>query len=228
MVTLQILVLSFWVRIPMAQHFTALSSRRQGFFFPLYFDTFAGTSKRDDMKILNFRDVPETLHEAVWALYEESFPAHERRSRKAQETACSDREARSEVMLDDDGTLMAIMFYWLHGDTVYVEFLAVNPALHGRSIGSRVIGKLLETYPGKLVVLEIEPPEDEMSVRRLHFYERLGFVRNPHPYTHPSYRKGADAHPHDLVIMSHGRPVSDGEFDGFLGFMKDVVWQYAD
>lgn len=142
---------------------------------------------------MDFKDTSGAVREKVWRLYEESFPAHERRSLTAQEQAFADCRARSKVMLDDEGEVMALVFYWLYAGMVYVEFLAVNPAMRGRNIGSGVVERLLELYPGKLVILEIEPPQEEMAVRRLHFYERLGFVRNPYNYIHPSYRKGTDA-----------------------------------
>ncbi len=180
------------------------------------------------MRIVDFKDTSGAVREKVWRLYEESFPAHERRSLTAQEQAFADCRARSKVMLDDEGEVMALVFYWLHAGMGYVEFLAVNPAMRGRNIGSGVVERLLELYPGKLVILEIEPPQEEMAVRRLHFYERLGFVRNPYNYIHPSYRKGTDACPHELVLMSHGRIATEKEFSGFTEFMREVIWEYAD
>lgn len=180
------------------------------------------------MRTVDFEDTSGAVRETVWQLYETSFPAHERRSRTAQEKAFADGRARSKVMLDDDGEVTALMFYWLHADMVYVEFLAVNPAMRGRNIGSGVVERLLELHPGKLVILEIEPPQEETAVRRLRFYERLGFVRNPYDYIHPSYRRGADACPHELVLMSHGRIATEEEFSGFTEFMRETVWEYAD
>ena len=121
------------------------------------------------MRIVDFKDTSGAVREKVWRLYEESFPAHERRSLTAQEQAFADCRARSKVMLDDEGEVMALVFYWLHAGMVYVEFLAVNPAMRGRNIGSGVVERLLELYPGKLVILEIEPPQEEMAVRRFIF-----------------------------------------------------------
>ena len=54
------------------------------------------------------------------------------------------------------------------------------------------------------VILEIDPPVDDISIRRLHFYERLGFVANPYQYIHPSFRKPFT--PHRLVLMSIPAP----------------------
>ena len=87
---------------------------------------------------------------------------------------------------------------------------------------------LLARYPGYTAVLEIEPPEDELTCRRLRFYERLGFRANDFPYTHPSYRTGAAAHPHRLVVMSHGDVLTPDRREEFLALMRDVVLRYAD
>ena len=84
---------------------------------------------------MDFKDTSGAVREKVWRLYEESFPAHERRSLTAQEQAFADCRARSKVMLDDEGEVMALVFYWLYAGMVYVEFLAVNPAMRGRNIG---------------------------------------------------------------------------------------------
>ncbi len=180
------------------------------------------------MKVSDIREIPAALREKVWELYEESFPEHERRTRSAQATAFADPSAHSEVWLGEEEELAGIAFYWLFDDTVYLEFLAIHPSMRGHRIGSGIIDALLTRYPGKRMILEIEPPVEELAARRLRFYERLGFVRNPYAYTHPSYRKGEHACPHELVIMTHGRIATPEAFARFTDFMRRVVWQYAD
>ena len=180
------------------------------------------------MTISDFSTVSPELQERVWQLYENSFPDYERRSNKAQQQAFSDNSSHSMVITDNDSNLQAIVFYWTYDNVVYVEFLAVNPEMRGRSIGSTVMRQLLSLYPNKLTVLEIEPPEDEMSIRRLRFYEKLGFVLNPQPYIHPSYYTGKAPHPHHLSIMSYGRPLDDKEFNTFTTFVKNTILKYID
>lgn len=66
------------------------------------------------------------------------------------------------------------------------------------------------------VVLEIEPPVDGLTRRRLGFYERNGFCANPYDYIHPSYTMPLQ--PHRLVVMSCPGPLSPAEFDHFRSF----------
>ncbi len=180
------------------------------------------------MKFIDFHETNPDLREAVWELYEDSFPEHERRSRTAQSMAFGNSGSHGRIAIGDEGELLALLFYWIEGDILYVEFLAVNPQMRGRNLGSRIVERLLELYPDKLVILEIEPPEDEMTVRRLNFYRRLGFQPNDYEYTHPSYHTGEKAHPHPLTIMSHGRTLSQNEFDRFKAFIDGVILSYKD
>ena len=80
--------------------------------------------------------------------------------------------------------------------------------------------------PSAKVILEIDPPEDEISIRRLHFYERLGFTANPHEYTHPSFRR--PFHPHRLVLMSRPGALSDDEARRFADFIRERVLRYSE
>lgn len=52
------------------------------------------------------------------------------------------------------------------------------------------------------VVLEVEMPTEEMSKRRIGFYERLGFVLDHHVYFQPPYRKGEAFL--EMRLMTHG------------------------
>ena len=52
------------------------------------------------------------------------------------------------------------------------------------------------------VVLEVEMPTEEMSRRRIGFYERLGFVLDCHVYFQPPYRKGEAFL--EMRLMAHG------------------------
>lgn len=180
------------------------------------------------MKMIKLSEADPQLLAQTWRLYEESFPVYEIRSRQAQMLAAHDESSQSMILTDEREELMAILFYWLTGDMVYVEFLAVNPALRGQNIGTTVLEQLSSIYPDKLVMLEIDPPVDEVSIRRLHFYQRLGFMETPYEYTHPSYRTGEEAHPHQLTILSQGRRITDAEFAQFNDFLNHVVLKYVD
>ena len=75
-------------------------------------------------------------------------------------------------------------------------------------------GSMLEEVCGlydKIICLEVEPPEDEITRRRVGFYQRNHFFFNSYHYMQPSISKGRKEIP--LFIMTYGRPVSKSEFE---------------
>ena len=102
-------------------------------------------------------------------------------------------------------------------------YLAVSPRLRGQNMGSKALAAFCQ---GRRVILEIDPPEDEISVRRQHFYQRLGFVANPYAYIHPSFRR--PFHPHRLVLMSYPEALTYEEARGFADFIRERVLRYSE
>ena len=80
----------------------------------------------------------------------------------------------------------------------------------GAGYGATAMSELLR-QAGKPAVLEVEKPDDELSQRRIRFYQRLGFVLSPRPYTQPPY--SPDRHPLELRLMSYGKIDLDQAFD---------------
>lgn len=129
-------------------------------------------------------------------IYRRSFPYKEQRSEEDHIRALADPAFRAEGIWRGD-EFVGILYYWHTDAWDYVEHLAVCASLRGQNLGSEVFGAFCRD---RRVILEIDPPVDEISVRRLHFYRRLGFVENPHEYIHPSYRQPFE--PHRLVLLS--------------------------
>ena len=69
--------------------------------------------------------------------------------------------------------------------------------------------------------LEIDPPIDDISLRRKGFYERAGYRENPFTHVHPPYREGFAGHP--LVVMSYPRQLEREEYDRFYQYLCSVV-----
>lgn len=80
----------------------------------------------------------------------------------------------------------AMLCYWNFGSFIYVEYLAVEPTMRGGGIGRRIMERLVNDSMLP-VILEVEPPTDQLTTRRIAFYRRLGFQLLPHPYVQPSY-----------------------------------------
>lgn len=109
----------------------------------------------------------------------------------------SDPEYYFELIYDE-GRFVGEMLSWENADFIYVEHFCMLPDVRGRGCGSRAL-ELLRAR-GKTIILEIDPPVDDISRRRKGFYERNGFIANDYDYTHLPYHRGCKGH--RLVIMS--------------------------
>ncbi len=174
-----------------------------------------------DLQLRPFRSPADEGWAEAMTIYREAFPRRERRDDATQAAALADPAFRAEgIWLNDK--IAGLVFYWEHPEFHYIEHLALSPAMRARNIGSEV----LETFcRNRRVILEIEPPEDTLTVRRLRFYERAGFVANPHSYIHPSY--GEPAEPHRLVLMSSPKALGNDEARVFADFVRERVMGYS-
>jgi len=73
-------------------------------------------------------------------------------------------------------------------------------------------------------VLEVEVPEDEMTCRRVGFYERHGLVYNDYPYLQPPMRKGQDMLP--LRFMTKPTAVDKKTYERYKKQIYRIVYKY--
>lgn len=107
---------------------------------------------------------------------------------------------------------------WEFESFIYIEHFAVDPALRNSGTGSAMLQELVKQYQ-KPICLEVELPEDELTRRRIGFYERNGFVFNEYPYIQPPISKGKSPVP--LRIMTYESAITQDTFEE----MKRVLYQ---
>ena len=107
---------------------------------------------------------------------------------------------------------------WEFESFIYIEHFAVDPALRNSGTGSAMLKELVKQYQ-KLICLEVELPEDELTRRRIGFYERNGFVFNEYPYIQPPISKGKSPVP--LRIMTYKSEITREEFQK----MKEILYR---
>lgn len=93
------------------------------------------------------------------------------------------------------------------------------PEMRGRGCGAQALSLLGERK--KTVILEIYPPNDEVSVRRKAFYERAGYRANPFEHIHPPYH--SEYKGHRLVVMTCPTTISENEYKNFNSYLENVV-----
>jgi ribosomal protein S18 acetylase RimI-like enzyme len=137
----------------------------------------------------------------VQATYISSFPSNERRDFFAFCDLLICEPLFCMYVILDGEQYVGFISCWSFTDFVYVEHFAINPDKRSGGIGSFVIRQFINlmTLP---VVLEVENVVDDLTARRVRFYEKAGFILHHLDYKQPPYRK-SDAW-YDLQLMSYG------------------------
>lgn len=196
-----------WITTPPANEYTTMKT----------------DDKKPHLRFVPFRSLADKGWSDAWQIYTASFP-HNEQWREADYGRAFGDPAFTAAGVWTPEQLIGILFYWKGEGFHYVEHLAVSPALRGQNVGSAMLKEFCARV-GE-VILEIDPPVDEISIRRLHFYERLGFRENPYEYIHPSFNR--PFHPHKLVLMSYPDALTDEKARLFADFVREVVLRYSE
>lgn len=152
----------------------------------------------------------------------QAFPPEERRPE-----ACFRRLADEEPRFGChavlcEGRLAGLLTCWRLDDMVYIEHLATLPALRGGGLGARAL-EALKADCSSAIVLEVEPPVDELTCRRIGFYRRNGFTLwAGSPYRQPPYGPGLP--PVDLLLMVCGPLDESADFGRVRRLLHTVVY----
>lgn len=138
----------------------------------------------------------------VERLFLDAFPESERRPVDAQRHNVDTNEAfHCYLLTEDDDCPIGFITVWQLDGFYYAEHFAVDPALRNGGYGSRVMQRLLQEL-ALPVVLEAEVPTDDLSRRRVGFYERQGFRVWDKDYVQPPYRPGGEPLPLYLMVAN--------------------------
>lgn len=146
--------------------------------------------------------------EKLWKIYINSFPADERRSFSQQKEVMKNEKYNIIPFYNDD-ELIGFLAYWDLWDFIFIEHFAFSSKVRGKGLGSKYLKQFLK-QADKLVILEVEPESDEISLRRIGFYNRLGFELNEFDYCQPAFNKNKK--PVILQLMSYKKRLKAYEF----------------
>lgn len=172
-----------------------------------------------DITFLRLTDTRHPFFGEAWRLYLKSFPPQERRRLPTQKKIMDTPPYHFELALEV-GSMIGFVLWWGFDDVRYIEHLATFPHLRGKGHGARILKKFIEADDTP-VLLEVEPPTDDISRRRVGFYERAGFVFNDHDYSHPPYKKGGERV--RLMIMTYPAAITKSEMRRFVKKYHPVI-----
>lgn len=160
----------------------------------------------------------DVIYSRAMELYHSSFPFHEQREADSQAKIMNHREYQFLLIYDED-KFVGLLLCWENETFIYVEHFCILPAMRNKRYGQRALELLNQR--GKIVILEIDPPVDEISARRKSFYERAGFRMNIYEHYHPAYHKGHSDH--CLVVMSSPNELTKETYDEFAYYLRNIV-----
>ncbi len=158
------------------------------------------------------------LYARAMELYKLSFPDHEQREPASQARILHDEDYHF-TLVRDEGRFLGIALYWEMPEARYLEHFCILPEARNGGCGRQVLSLLQQT--GRPLILEIDPPVEEISRRRKGFYERCGFVENPFPHVHPPYHPENSGHP--LQVLSSPRCLTREEYEMFAAYLRSRV-----
>ena len=163
-------------------------------------------------------DSQHPMYGTAIELYQKSFPLHEQRETPSQERILRHPDYHFTLVYDEK-QFVGMVLYWETSEFLYVEHFCILPELRNQHYGQRILAELGKQ--GKTLILEIDPPVDEISMRRKGFYERCGFTENLYPHVHLPYHQENQGH--ELVVMSCPGKITQEEYDAFDGYLKRKV-----
>ncbi|MFI3281582.1 MAG: GNAT family N-acetyltransferase [Rikenellaceae bacterium] len=155
----------------------------------------------------------ESQHFAkCWQLYTDAFPLEERRDIDYHLATIDAAGYHFEAILDD-GEFIGIICWWHFDGVRFIEHLATSPSVRDRGYGKTILKEFIDQEQTP-IILEVEHPTDELSQRRIGFYERIGFTLNDYDYCHPPYHIEQDEFV-SLMLMSYPKAIGSSEFEKF-------------
>ncbi len=158
----------------------------------------------------------------VEGLMNDAFPQEERRPQEAFKWLTDNENHFSCNALLYEKRLIGLLTYWDLGRFTYVEHLATWPWVRGKGWGADALAALKVKSSGN-IVLEVEPPVDELTRRRVAFYRRNGFqLWDKSVYRQPPYGPGLPAV--DLQLMVYGTLDENVDFSEVRRVIHTVVY----
>ncbi len=169
-----------------------------------------------------FERITETTFDEIFPLLESAFPVNELREKERQKAMLAEPCYRLYGVRKDGG-FAAVFAAWEIEDFLYIEHFAVKEECRNGGFGGTLLDAFL-AEKGRPTVLEVEEPEDELTQRRIGFYERHGFVFNGYPYLQPPMRQGQDVLP--LKLMTKPSAIDETTYQRYKKKIHSIVYKY--
>lgn len=159
--------------------------------------------------------------ESIRELFLSAFPAKERREFEDFRLQLAFNDCQVYQIFTERGKLAGFCVLWEFPFFVFLEHFAIEPGMRGLGIGEKTLAEIKVSFQ-KTIILETELPVDEMSSRRVNFYERNGFHKLNRTYFQPSYGRGKPEI--ELKLMSTNVDLPVEELDFYIQSIRKKVY----
>ncbi len=174
-----------------------------------------------EFRILNGKSVSNSWFDSFFEILENSFLKEEFRSFEKQK-ALLEKNAYNILFCFEGDEIIAITAFWHLEGFTFIEHFAVKESFRLKGIGSKMMKFLLNKYKNN-VILEVELPYNEVNIKRIEFYKKLGFKYNDFEYFQAPLNKGDKPLP--LRIMSYPENITNQEFNDMKAKLIKSVYK---
>lgn len=174
----------------------------------------------DNVNLIRVTDTLSPYLPKVQSTYTFSFPETERRDFYLFCELLEKQPVFNLFVILKEHKYVGFITYWQFEQFVYVEHFAIDAAFRSGGIGSIVMKEALKQVDSD-VVLEVEDPIDDLTQRRVRFYEALGFNLYGADYKQPPYRESDSWY--DMKLMSYGNIDMEKEYEA----VRDCLYTYV-
>ena len=154
-------------------------------------------------------------------LYLTAFPPEERRTFEGFGQQFLQKKYIKVYLAKNTDLTLGFISLWTFDHFGFIEHFAVMPQYRGQNIGNIILKEIRMVCSGP-VVLETELPLDEISARRIGFYQRNGFHLLDKYYVQPSY-DGITPGP-ELKLMSTSNSLSTENIEHIIKTIRTNVY----
>lgn len=139
------------------------------------------------LQLNQITDQASPYWDSLVAVYQESFPIEEQRPiEDIARLLIEDKRYAIYALLDAEKHFLGFITTWNFGEFIYIEHFALSPVFRSQGNGTKALTIFIRSQ-SLPILLEVEPPVDETSQRRIRFYKRCGFTLYDYPYIQPPY-----------------------------------------
>lgn len=136
----------------------------------------------------------------VEELMQTAFPIQERRNADLQREYTDNKPHFHTLVILNENLPIGFLTIWDLESFHYIEHFAIHENYRNKGYGQKVMELIIKEIKG-MIVLEAEEPSDDITNRRIKFYQRQGFILQNVPYQQPPYRSEDNWFPMKLMSI---------------------------